>query len=109
MKMSVLASVWLDELGLLHRIDDDMTKTEAARMIAKAEKAALDVENAFAEQKAAGRMKELSQTYRKARHKAMQSGKRFVPWPAFLMDQKRTMVRSLAQEQRSRARRGIKP
>lgn len=106
--LSRLAQAYLEELGLLERLNGEETPEKIA-WVERAGQAEEKVEAAFAELKAQGQLRDLSVTYRAKRHEASQKGQKLAPWPVFVMDEKVRMIRAMAQEQKTRARRGIKP
>ena len=102
-----LGRVWLEELGLMHRLLDDATESERARMIAQANTAAAKVDAAFEALHRTGKLRMLSKTYRLHVKAAKAKGAKPRPWGSYALGERRRMVRALAREQVSRARRGL--
>jgi hypothetical protein len=103
LNLSPLAKEWLIELNLLHRLMDDATESERAKLISKAERAADQVEEQFEILHKQGRFKELTARYKLHRKIAAKP----MWWNTFSMAEKKKMVRALARAQVTRARRGL--
>lgn len=108
-KMSKIELAWLDELGLIHRFKDDLTVAEQEQWITRARTAAKSVDDNFRRLKAAGDLRQLGAAYKRARAVALAAGKRVKPWNRYVEAEKIRMVRIVAQAQRERARRGLRP
>lgn len=107
--LTVLQEIYLSELNLLHRLKDDAVASERGELIRRAVDAEKRVNQAFEDLANAGRLKELSATYKRKRLEKKAKGQSMIPWSAFILDEKRRMMRTFAQEQKDRARRGLKP
>ena len=103
--LSRLAEAYLDELNLLHRLKDDATESERGKLIKLATDAETKVNSAFQELQDGGQLKELSARYKDLRSR----NKKISPWPVYLFEEKDRMIRAMANEQKFRARRGVKP
>jgi hypothetical protein len=99
-----LARAWLEELNLLHRLADDLVAHEREKILAKAHAAADRVRSHFSKLKSAGELKRMCSAYRKFR---LSKQGRVQPWPRVVLRLQTNVVRAMAREQASRARRGI--
>lgn len=104
-----MVHAWLDELDLAHRLKDDATEAERVKFMARAGDAARSIDVHYASLKARGKLKELGARYKAARIAAKASGCKARSWTSYEDSEKIRMIRALAQVQRARARRGVKP
>lgn len=102
--LTALGRAWLDELNLIHRLEDDATADERKTMIARANEAALQVEEQFESLRKTGGLKGVNQAYKRYRADAAAHGAKPMSWPAYAQDRKARMVRALAREQAYRNR-----
>lgn len=105
--LTVLQEIYLEELKVLHRIKVGCRFSD--EMVARASEAEKRVHAAFAMLGSSGGLRELGRAYRAARLEKKAKGETIIPWPAYIQDEMRRMMRAMAIEQRSRARRGVQP
>ena len=99
--LTALGRAWLDELNLIHRLEDDATEDERRKLITRANEEAAKVEAQLEGLRRTGALKAMNQEFKRHRE---EHGKRAMTWPAYALARKERMVRALAREQAYRNR-----
>lgn len=99
--LTALGRAWIEELNLIHRLEDDATEDERRKIIDRANQCGAQVEAQFEGLRRTGALKALTQEFKRHRE---EHGKKALTWPAYALARKERMVRALAREQAYRNR-----
>ena len=102
--LTPLGRAWLDELNLLHHVQDSATAAERDKLIARANATAARIDAEFADQAKAGQMQGAAAAFRALKAEREGSGRPPPVWRRFVAERKDAAIRAMAREEARRNR-----